>query len=92
VDYLTWTLFYRRLALNPNFYSMAGASHRHLSDPLSELVETMLADLERAKVGVYVGLARTMYIYNAYTVFGKEITKYTVCVYDSGQPYLYACV
>eukprot|EP00983_Pelagomonas_calceolata_P114793 1160128-Pelagomonas_calceolata.AAC.13 len=52
VDYLTWTLFYRRLALNPNFYSMAGASHRHLSDHLSELVESTLADLERAKVGV----------------------------------------
>eukprot|EP00967_Tisochrysis_lutea_P154026 scaffold305173_cov18-Tisochrysis_lutea.AAC.2 len=51
VDYLTWTLFYRRLALNPNFYSMAGASHRHLSDHLSELVESTLADLERAKEG-----------------------------------------
>ena len=50
VDYLTWTLFYRRLALNPNFYSMSGASHRHLSDHLSELVESTLADLERAKV------------------------------------------
>ena len=50
VDYLTWTFFYRRLALNPNFYSMAGASHRHLSDHLSELVESTLADLERAKV------------------------------------------
>ena len=50
VDYLTWTFFYRRLALNPNFYGMAGASHRHLSDHLSELVESTLADLERAKV------------------------------------------
>ncbi len=50
VDYLTWTLFYRRLALNPNFYGMAGASHRHLSDHLSELVESVLGDLEKAKV------------------------------------------
>lgn len=50
MDYLTFTLFYRRLALNPNFYNMVGASHRHMSDHLSDLVESTLADLERAKV------------------------------------------
>lgn len=49
VDWLTWTFFYRRLGLNPNFYAMAGTSHRHLSDHLSELVESTLSDLERAK-------------------------------------------
>ena len=46
VDYLTWSFMYRRLTQNPNYYNLQGASHRHLSDHLSELVETTLADLE----------------------------------------------
>ena len=50
VDYLTWTLFYRRLAQNPNYYGLAGVSHRHLSDHLSDLVEGVVADLEAGRV------------------------------------------
>ena len=49
VDYLTWTFMYRRLTQNPNYYNLQGASHRHLSDHLSELVETTLGDLEQAR-------------------------------------------
>ena len=49
VDYLTWTLLYRRLPRNPNYYELAGATPAHISDYLSELVESTLADLERAR-------------------------------------------
>uniref|UniRef100_A0A5B7AAE8 RNA helicase n=1 Tax=Davidia involucrata TaxID=16924 RepID=A0A5B7AAE8_DAVIN len=49
VDYLTWTFMYRRLTQNPNYYNLQGVSHRHLSDHLSELVETTLSDLEASK-------------------------------------------
>jgi pre-mRNA-splicing helicase BRR2 len=49
VDYLTWSFYYRRLSQNPNYYNLTGATHRHISDALSELVETTLADLEASK-------------------------------------------
>ena len=49
VDYLTWSLLYRRLMRNPNYYELAAATPEHVSDYLSELVESTLADLERAR-------------------------------------------
>ena len=49
VDYLTWTFIYRRMTQNPNYYNLQGVTHRHLSDHLSELVETTLNDLEQSK-------------------------------------------
>ena len=49
VDYITWTLLYRRLSKNPNYYNMQGTSNVHLSEHISEMVETILGDLEASK-------------------------------------------
>lgn len=49
VDYLTWTLMYRRMTQNANYYNLQNVSHRHLSDHLSDLVENTLQDLEKCK-------------------------------------------
>ena len=49
MDLMTWTFLYRRLTQNPNFYGLAGTTHRHFSDHLSELIENVLEDLQSAK-------------------------------------------
>ena len=49
VDYITWTLLYRRLSKNPNYYNLQGTSNVHLSEHISEMVETVLGDLEVSK-------------------------------------------
>lgn len=46
VDWITYTLFYRRLAQNPSFYGLKDTSHIGVSEYLSELVETTLEELE----------------------------------------------
>ena len=48
-DILTWTYFYRRMTQNANYYNLHNVSHQHLSDHLSELVESTLTDLVNSK-------------------------------------------
>jgi pre-mRNA-splicing helicase BRR2 len=55
IDFLTWTMFYRRLPLNPNYYSMSGNSHRLMQDHLSDLIEDALSVLESSKCVATVG-------------------------------------
>ena len=50
IDYLTWTLFYRRISLNPNYYNLRDISHRNISEYLSELVENTLNNLQQSTV------------------------------------------
>ena len=45
VGHLTWTLLYRRMTQNPNYYNLQDVPHRHLS----ELVENTLNDLDQSK-------------------------------------------
>ncbi|OQR87098.1 pre-mRNA-splicing helicase BRR2 [Achlya hypogyna] len=49
VDYLTWTLLYRRLLKNPNYYQMHGSTNAHLSDHLSDMVERTVAGLAESR-------------------------------------------
>ncbi|KAH7825363.1 putative RNA helicase-related protein required for pre-mRNA splicing, related [Monocercomonoides exilis] len=49
VNYLTWTYLYRRLTQNPILYGIAGSTNDHISDYLSELVETRIESLAKSK-------------------------------------------
>ncbi|OQS00330.1 pre-mRNA-splicing helicase BRR2, partial [Thraustotheca clavata] len=49
VDYLTWTLMYRRLLKNPNYYQMHGSTNIHLSDHLSDVVERTVNSLAESR-------------------------------------------
>ncbi|XP_026313942.1 putative U5 small nuclear ribonucleoprotein 200 kDa helicase [Hyposmocoma kahamanoa] len=82
VDYLTWTFLYRRLTQNPNYYNLQGVTHRHLSDHLSELVESTLADLEQSKCiavedemdvqPLNLGMIASYYYINYTTIVGRH--------------------
>merc|ERR550514_2315179 len=47
VDWLTWTMYYRRLSQNPNYYGLQGVTHQHISDHLSEAVESAVDTLQQ---------------------------------------------
>jgi pre-mRNA-splicing helicase BRR2 len=49
IDYITWTFLYRRLSKNPNYYGLQGTSNVHISEHLSDMVETVLGDLSESK-------------------------------------------
>uniref|UniRef100_A0A4W5RGW0 Activating signal cointegrator 1 complex subunit 3 n=1 Tax=Hucho hucho TaxID=62062 RepID=A0A4W5RGW0_9TELE len=46
MDYITWTYFFRRLVMNPSYYSLDDISHETINKYLSNLVERSLRDLE----------------------------------------------
>ncbi|KAK6326519.1 hypothetical protein J4Q44_G00021640 [Coregonus suidteri] len=46
MDYITWTYFFRRLVMNPSYYSLDDISHETVNKYLSNLVERSLRDLE----------------------------------------------
>lgn len=50
VDWITYSLFYRRLQLNPSFYKLKDNSEDSLSEYLSELIEKNLGELQSAKL------------------------------------------
>eukprot|EP00299_Pterocystis_sp_00344_P017283 c8663_g1_i1.p1 GENE.c8663_g1_i1~~c8663_g1_i1.p1 ORF type:complete len:1193 (-),score=289.98 c8663_g1_i1:9-3494(-) len=89
VDYLTWTFLYRRLTQNPNYYNLQGVSYRHLSDHLSELVETTINELEQCKaitvqdemnlVPLNLGMIASYYYIKCTTLelFSKSLTEKT---------------
>lgn len=49
IDYLTWSFLYRRLPQNPTYYGLRGTSNVFLSEYLSEMIETVIGDLEESK-------------------------------------------
>jgi pre-mRNA-splicing helicase BRR2 len=53
LDYLTWTLFYRRLTDNPNYYNLLSIQHNEISDYLSELVENVLEEIKQSQLIEY---------------------------------------
>ncbi|TID14932.1 hypothetical protein CANINC_004603 [Pichia inconspicua] len=50
VDWLTYSLFYRKLQLNPSFYGLKDTSEDTISEYLSELVENSLSLLAKEKL------------------------------------------
>ncbi|KAK9172680.1 U5snrp Brr2 SFII RNA helicase (sec63 and the second part of the RNA) [Cryptosporidium meleagridis] len=49
IDWITWTLFYRRISKNPSYYGLTGNTNVHISDYLSEYLESLLDSLSEAK-------------------------------------------
>lgn len=49
VDWLTWTFMYRRLTRNPNYYNLLEVSGQHINDYISELIESVVDELEKSK-------------------------------------------
>ncbi|XP_049587818.1 activating signal cointegrator 1 complex subunit 3 [Syngnathus scovelli] len=46
MDYITWTYFFRRLVMNPSYYSLEDIDNDSINKYLSSLVEKNLRDLE----------------------------------------------
>jgi pre-mRNA-splicing helicase BRR2 len=49
IDYLTWSFLYRRLSKNPTYYGLRDTSNVSISEHLSEMIETVVGDLEESR-------------------------------------------
>ena len=50
LNYLTWTYFFRRLLMNPNYYQLESVDGNAINDYLSELIEKTCIELARSGV------------------------------------------
>ena len=50
LNYLTWTYFFRRLLMNPNYYQLESVDGNAINDYLSELIEKTSMELARSGV------------------------------------------
>ena len=50
LDWRTWSFMYRRLGKNPVYYGLQGTTQQHLGEHLSDIVETVLGDLDESKM------------------------------------------
>eukprot|EP00795_Rhopilema_esculentum_P017649 gene17649-9293_t len=48
MDYLTWTYFFRRLMMNPTYYTLVDTSQGAINEYLSNLVQTSTCELARS--------------------------------------------
>jgi pre-mRNA-splicing helicase BRR2 len=86
IDWLTWSLYYRRLSGNPNYYSLTGKSHEDIADYLSSLIEEtieglvnsgmIIEDDEEELVASDLGLIASYYAVTTTTIemFNKSVT------------------
>ena len=50
IDWITYSLFYRKLQLNPSYYQLKGTTDDELSEYLSGMIENTLNDLKEAGI------------------------------------------
>jgi len=60
---------------NPNYYNLHNTSHQHVSDHLSELVETTLNDLVNSKC-IAIGMDPYIFVWDTFLRFPLQRMKW----------------